>query len=48
MNFEYQQFRTSTENKRPDRDTCIGHEDITNLIIALNTTSDVSEFLAAI
>ena len=33
---------------RPERDTAIDHDDITDLIIALNTTNDVSEFLVVI
>ena len=32
----------------PVRDTCIGQDDITNLVIALNTSQDVSEFLKVI
>lgn len=32
----------------PKRDTSINHEDITNLIIALYTTKDVSQFLVVI
>ena len=33
---------------RPVRDTAIGHDDILNLKIALNTTNDVNDFLAVI
>jgi hypothetical protein len=33
---------------RPVRDTAIGHEDILNLQIALNTTSSVVDFLKAV
>ena len=33
---------------RPYRDTCIGHDDIINLNIALNTTNDVLDFLEVI
>jgi hypothetical protein len=33
---------------RPVRDTAIGQEDITNLLITLNTTYDVTDFLAVI
>jgi hypothetical protein len=32
----------------PNRDTSINHEDITDLIITLYTTIDVSQFLAMI
>jgi len=32
---------------RPNRDTDIGHEDILNLQIALNTTNSVTDFLKA-
>jgi len=33
---------------RPVRDTAISHDDILNLKIALDTTSDVADFLAVI
>jgi hypothetical protein len=32
----------------PVRETCIGQDDLLNLVIALNTTNDVSQFLAVI
>lgn len=60
MSFEDKQFQhlPSLSNKpstiyicitgRPDRDTAIGKEDIDNLLIALNTTNDVLEFLEVI
>lgn len=53
MGFEDKQFQdlhvvSVTITGRPDRDTAIGHDDIINLQIALNTTNDVSEFLAVI
>jgi len=31
---------------RPDRETCIGPDDIINLIIALNTSTSFKEFFA--
>ena len=30
----------------PERETIISHDEITNLVIALNTTNSVDEFLA--
>lgn len=38
----------NTPEGYPVRDTCIGQDDILNLLIALNTTSDVKHFLAVI
>jgi hypothetical protein len=56
MGFEDKQFQdlhhshvvNVTISGRPNRDTAIGHDDIINLQIALNTTNDVSEFLVVI
>lgn len=40
--------RKNTPEGYPNRDTCIGQDDLTNLIIALNTTVDVDHFLVVI
>jgi hypothetical protein len=57
MSFEDKQFQNLSGKPstiyicitgRPDRDTVIGKEDIDNLLIALNTTNDVTDFLEVI
>lgn len=51
MNFEDKQFQQVVHVVligRPDRDTCIDHDDIINMNIALNTTYDVLDFLEVI
>jgi hypothetical protein len=46
---EYESFLQNNESKmfegRPERDTDIGQDDINNLIIAMNTTNSVEDFL---
>lgn len=42
---EYDSCESKMFEGRPERDTDIGQDDINNLIIAMNTTNSVEDFL---